>query len=273
MSCTACGGTCESAFRAHGYAIEKCRACGLGRALVDDFEPSAYYTRDYFQGGHSDGYGDYEGSADVLRREFEGSLDAIRAQGFKGGRLLEIGCAYGYFLDVASALFDVHGVEIADAAASAARARGHQVVTGVATQQNLGVNNDVVVMLDVVEHLPDPNEVLALASQSLRTGGALMLTTGDFGSAMSRLMGPKWRLMTPPQHLFFFTAKSMHAMLARHGLKVVSLTYPWKKVPLSLIGYQLERLTHLPLARPSRQLRVGLPLNLFDAFRVIAVRN
>ena len=59
--------------------------------------PATYYTADYFSGGHADGYSDYRGAEAVLRREFAGTVDFIR--GFRpGGKLLEMGCAYGFFL-------------------------------------------------------------------------------------------------------------------------------------------------------------------------------
>lgn len=271
MKCMACQQETVPRFRAAGYAIQACPGCGLGAAVVTDFEPEAYYTREYFQGGHQDGYGDYEGSADVLRAEFRDIVELLRRHGAEGGRLLEVGCAYGFFLDVASERFKVRGIEISEDAAEAARSRGHDVIAGVATPQNMGSELDVVAMLDVIEHLQDPNEVIALIAQSLRKGGTLVLTTGDFGSLHSRMMGPKWRLMTPPQHLFFFTVASLKLVLARHGLEVISVEHPWKTVPLSLIGYQLQRMTGLPLSRVLSS-RWGVPVNLFDACRLVARR-
>ncbi len=272
MSCVACGTETVFRFRASGYAIHGCPSCGLGAAEVSDFVPQTYYTRDYFQGGHSDGYGDYEGSADVLRAEFRDILHLLKLHGASGGQLLEIGCAFGFFLDVASERFKVRGIEISDAAASAARSRGHDVISGIATVDNVGRDLDAVVMLDVIEHLQDPNAVIDLVAKALRPGGKLVVTTGDFGSAISRLMGAKWRLMTPPQHLFFFTVQSLKSLLAAHGLDVVSVEHPWKKVPLSLIGYQLQRMTGLPFSKLLNW-QVGLPVNLFDACRLVAQRR
>ena len=44
-----------------------------------NFDPTTYYTADYFSGGHADGYSDYLGAEAVLRREFAGTVDFIRA--------------------------------------------------------------------------------------------------------------------------------------------------------------------------------------------------
>jgi hypothetical protein len=76
--------------------------------------------------------------------------------------------------------------------------------------------------------------------------------------------------MTPPQHLSFFTAASMRAMLSRVGFDVVSLTHPSKKVPVSLIGYQLQRMVGLTPRRIPLLNRFSVPVNLWDAMRVVA---
>ena len=73
---------------------------------------------------------------------------------------------------------------------------------------------DVIVLLDVIEHLPDPQEILELCRRYLNRDGIIVITTGDFASVYARLAGRHWRLMTPPQHLWYFTPESM-ARLAR----------------------------------------------------------
>ena len=77
---------------------------------------------------------------------------------------------------------------------------------------------DVIVLLDVIEHLPQPRETLDLCSRHLNPGGLIVISTGDFASMAAKLSGPKWRLMTPPQHLWYFTPDSMRRMAAGLGL-------------------------------------------------------
>src|SRR5438874_13596088 len=96
--CPACGEPREHRFlyAKNGCEIFKCETCGLGRTEGADFDPNAYYTDDYFSGGHADGYPDYRGTEPVLRREFAHTVAFIRKHR-AGGRLLELGCAYGFF--------------------------------------------------------------------------------------------------------------------------------------------------------------------------------
>src|SRR5258708_8553283 len=57
-------------FSVNRCTIWRCGSCGLGRADAARFDPSSYYTADYFSGKHSDGYADYCGAEPVLRRGF-----------------------------------------------------------------------------------------------------------------------------------------------------------------------------------------------------------
>ena len=111
---------------------------------------------------------------------------------------------------------------------------------------------DVIVMLDVIEHVPDPRETLALCEKHLNPGGIVVITTGDFGSLPARLLGARWRLMTPPQHLWFFTPGACSAC-GLLGLRMERLSHPWKTVSLALVLYQLQRMLGLRRRAPSAE--------------------
>jgi 2-polyprenyl-3-methyl-5-hydroxy-6-metoxy-1,4-benzoquinol methylase len=121
----------------------------------------------------------------------------------------------------------------------------------------------------VIEHLADPREALALCARHLNPGGIMLITTGDFASLYARLAGAHWRLMTPPQHLWFFTPESLRRMAGALTLRLEAYDHPWKLVPLSLIGFQLRRMLGLRQATASGASRIGIPVNLFDAMRCV----
>jgi len=272
LPCPACGETTKHRhlYSKNGCDILRCGACGLGRAQASGFDPGSYYTDDYFSGGHVDGYADYRGAEPVLRREFANTADFIRRYR-DGGRLLDLGCAYGFFLQEAKRFYDVAGIEIADDAAAYCRQQGLRVLTGVADEGNLAQFGmvDVIVLLDVIEHLPSPQETLALCARHLKAGGIIVITTGDFASPYARFAGASWRLMTPPQHLWYFTRASVERMSLPLGLRVESFDHPWKIVPVSLISFQIRRMLGLRAAGMPSASRLGLPVNLFDAMRVV----
>jgi SAM-dependent methyltransferase len=272
LPCPACArGTAQRfLYRKNGCDILQCEQCGIGRAETGGFDPAAYYTDGYFSGAHADGYADYRGAEPVLRREFARAVDFLRRYR-DGGKLLEVGCAYGFFLQEAERYFDVAGIELAEDAVAHARGAGLNVLHGVAEQRllhRLG-RVDAIVLLDVIEHLPDPRGTLALCARQLNPGGVIMLTTGDFGSGVARLAGEKWRLMTPPQHLWFFTQESMRRLAVSLGLEVAVSDHPWKVVPLSLIVFQCQRMLGFSPTRQPKGSSIGVPVNLFDAMRVV----
>jgi SAM-dependent methyltransferase len=273
LACPACAGTTahRKLYSKNHCDILQCAQCGLGRAECGDFDLHGYYTEDYFRGAREDGYVDYRGSEPVLRREFARTVQFIR--GFrKAGRLLEIGCAYGFFLEEARGFYDVAGIEIADAAVAFCQARGLCVINGIAEESVLAKFGmlDVIVLLDVIEHLSDPRSTLALCRQHLNPGGVIVITTGDFASSYARLAGRNWRLMTPPQHLWFLTPQSIRRLSHSLGLDLEAYDHPWKIVPLALIGFQMRRLLGASGGWLSTFAnRFGLPLNLFDAMRCV----
>ena len=273
LGCPACGMHTSQRFlyAKNGCDLLECSRCGLGRTQAAAFDPAAYYTRGYFSGDEPDGYADYLGTEPVLRREFARTVDFIRRYR-RSGNLLEIGCAYGFFLEEAKRHFAVSGIELAQDAAAYCRRRGLAVETGTADAIGQGGRGpfDVIVMLDVIEHLPDPHATMDRVARALAPGGIVVLTTGDFRSLAARAFKSGWRLMTPPQHLWFFTPRSLERLAWRAGLNVISLDHPWKIVPLSLVAYHLGRMTGGRLKLPAPPF--GVPINLFDAMRVVLRR-
>src|SRR6266436_3338737 len=179
--------------------------------------------------------------------------------------------SFAVSLQEAKRFFDVSGIELAEDAAEYCRRSGLNVFTGQADETLLGRlgTTDVMVLLDVIEHLPSPRDTIALLVNHLDPGGIIVITTGDFGSLYSKVAGAHWRLMTPPQHLWFFSQASMQAMATSLGLEVEHLDHPWKVVPLSLISFQLTRMSGLRPKRIAISNQLGLPVNLFDAMRVV----
>ena len=275
--CLACGRETghQAVYEKWGYPIHKCASCGLGSTgNASSFRPEELYDVSYFQGGQKDGYADYVGSEGVLRVEFCRALDHLRGQGCKEGKLLEIGCAFGYFLLEAQKHFQCTGIEMSAAAVSACRARGLDVFSpndlDVESVWSSSGSYAAAVMLDCIEHLADPADILEKVRRVLAPNGLLMISTGDWQSLLARAMGRRWRLMTPPQHLFFFSPDTLGALLKTHGFQVLDCVKPWKVVPLGLAAYQVGNRLGIRLPFLERLNALGVPVNLFDTFRLIA---
>ncbi|MBK8585161.1 MAG: class I SAM-dependent methyltransferase [Bacteroidetes bacterium] len=258
-----------------GFPITKCTKCGLvSTVLPNEFDTHKIYDDTYFHGGQIDGYSDYKSTEKILKAEFHSVVKTLLPY-FKGKtnlKLLEIGSAYGYFLDEASKYFDCYGIEINQEGVDLSNKRGHKVFQGELTDTVLKQTGklDVVVMLDVIEHLTDPYAIIKKLYDHMNPGGIILIVTGNHDSMLSNLMAHNWRLMTPPQHTFFFSVKTLKALVKKAGFEIRSSLAPWKTIPLGLAFYQIGSRTGIRIKSLEKINSVGVPVNLFDTVRIIA---
>jgi SAM-dependent methyltransferase len=279
VSCAVCGAaSARSKLRKGGVEILECPHCGLAHwSPPPDFCPKRVYDGEYFEGGAGGrGYDDYGGLERSLRLTFARRLARIplpRA----AARLLDVGAAFGFAVaEARRAGWDATGLEISPAAARRASgtAAGRVVVASAEATPFAPEAFDAVTLWDVLEHLPDPHAAVAEMARILRPGGQLLLTTGDAGSLAARLSGARWHLYTLPEHLFFYTRKSLRLLLEAHGLRVESLR---AESSVYTLGYLVERLRKTVFGRPARHSArwpgadLRIPINLFDIVTARAV--
>ncbi len=180
------------------------------------------------------------------------------------GRLLDVGTAFGFFLKHAPAGWEVEGCELSEFACEQGKK-----LNSVAIRQGDFLNIsypessfDVITMWDYLEHVPDPLANLAKARRLLRAGGHLFLTTGNAESRLARLLGRRWRLVKPSQHLYCFTLTAIEKMLSRVGLRIADTRAESRVFNLSyLLGTSC--LAKAPvLGAGVRLLARGLPFRL-----------
>jgi SAM-dependent methyltransferase len=113
------------------------------------------------------------------------------------------------------------GTEIAAGAVDAGQAMGLDIRGGELDELALPDSGfDVVSMIEVVEHVPDPNALLASARRLLRPGGMLYLTTPNGRGISARVLGVRWSVLSPPEHLQLFSIRGLRIVLERAGLVV-----------------------------------------------------
>jgi 2-polyprenyl-3-methyl-5-hydroxy-6-metoxy-1,4-benzoquinol methylase len=192
---------------------------------MDDNQLKALYAADYFQGRDAHTYKNYVANEPIHRAGFRERLSAIsQCRGItRPGSCFEIGCAFGFFLDEArKSGWTVRGIEISEHAAEYAQSRLSLDVStdpeAIATIEPM--SQDLVVMWDVIEHLPDPLGLLRQVRRVVRPNGLLVLSTGDIRSIGARFFGRRWYLVAPPYHLFYFDRESIQKMLEEAGFTV-----------------------------------------------------
>ncbi len=195
--------------------IVRCRRCGL---VYANPRPSRRQISDAYARVADHDYAEESSSRSINAHL---SLHTIR-RFVDRGRLLDVGCATGYFLNAARISFEPHGVELSRWAVEHAR-----------TVLNLPVHQgsledadfpdgwfDVVTLTDVIEHLTDPRACLEKVHRLLRPQGLLYLVTPNIDSLSAHVLRGRWWGLRPA-HLYYFSAKTLTAMLAKVGFEPV----------------------------------------------------
>lgn len=223
VNCKLCGGSKISGqFEVKGHEILKCLDCGLMFMGAFRIDSEKLYSESYFKG---DVYKDYINEMGLNKAELKTRLKLINDYFPSRGKLLEIGCAAGFFLKTAKDDgWDAKGIEVSEYAASYGRSTlGLDIKCADIDSLEPGQEQfDAVVMWDVIEHLKDPFGLVRTVRSLLRPGGTLFLSTGDTEGLNARIFGKDWFLLEPPYHIWYFSRRNCSIFLERNGYKVRS---------------------------------------------------
>jgi 2-polyprenyl-3-methyl-5-hydroxy-6-metoxy-1,4-benzoquinol methylase len=244
---------CTSLAYGHCGPIVRCLSCGLVRQNPQP--PASILVKAYQEVADER----YEQEASGRVETFSRALrDLSRHQ--PGGRLLDVGCHTGIFLEVArEAGWETYGVEPSRWSADRARLRGLNVAESTLAESNFPDGFfDAITMWDVVEHLSDPFKELQRAHRLLRPGGLLALSTMNVAAWFPRLLGRRWPWYMQ-MHLYYFTPQTLRQMLERAGFEMVEAVPHKRVVRMFYLVSRLEAYCR-PLARALEWLvaRAGL---------------
>jgi SAM-dependent methyltransferase len=146
------------------------------------------------------------------------------------GRLLDVGCATGRFLQQMAAVgWRVSGIELDPEAAAKARTVTADVTLGDPADLTLPrASFDLVTAFHVVEHLPDPRRAVGNMLEWLAPGGLLVIEVPNVGGWGGALFGRYWSGLDFPRHLTHFTPATMRALVEQCGGRVVD-EWHWSK--------------------------------------------
>ncbi|NJP07488.1 MAG: class I SAM-dependent methyltransferase [Chloroflexaceae bacterium] len=151
------------------------------------------------------------------------SLERFR----RTNHLLDIGAGAGLFLALAQQHgWHVAGVEIAAYGPRyAAQQFGLTIHHGTIDDAHLPAEQfDVVMLQDTIEHVTNPRALLREVHRLLRPGGALIISTPNFHSLGRRLLGSRWALISPAEHVHLFCIETLDHALTSAGFAVFQLT-------------------------------------------------
>jgi len=171
---------------------------------------------------HYKGYGRNDYLSPITIKRYHEILDVLETVR-KTNRILDVGCGIGYFLDVAKTRgWEVYGTEFTESAIKICEDKGIIMHAGALNPKNYAAESfDVITSFEVIEHINTPNEEIARIYSLLRKGGYFYVTTPNFNSLLRYYLGPKYNVIGWPEHLSYYTPKTLTALMLNHGFKKV----------------------------------------------------
>lgn len=297
-SCQICGSErARLMFEDPPYRVVRCEPCSLVYVtprLHPDRLPEVYGER-YWKSDtpKTRGYADYASDERLYLKTFRRRLRFVRRWIGPQVKVLDVGCAAGFFLRVMQECgHDVYGVELSSAIAEQAvrhlgADRIHIGTLDSLTGASIGgkplpadgpfANRsfDLVTLWDVIEHVPQPQELLVQVRMLLKPGGLLILETQNVDSAFARMLGRRWQHFKHEEHLYHFNPRTITRLLEQCGFSVEhnAPDYGGKYVSFGFIAERAQRLGRVPglLLRPLALLkRANLYVNVRDEMVVVA---
>ncbi len=206
--------------------VVQCRCCGL--QLVNPIPNKEYLDQLYRQDGEEHPY--YQNyirertdRKKSYNKQYHRRLKLIEKYSKGKGKLLDIGCGGGFFLKAAEERgWDPHGIDIVPDFVEFAR---NELQLKNVHCRSLEQSNyekhyfDVIVLWDLIEHLPRPADFLKTINSILRPGGILVIWTPNTKNAT--WVKGKWVGYTSLQHLYFFSTLTLKKMLNSSGFGLV----------------------------------------------------
>jgi len=199
------------------YQIVKCKGCGLVymNPHFAKEENRELYNEDYY----------YFDTKDDLLNLHKAEEQFRRIKRYSsGGKLLEIGCAKGFFLKIASSHgWESYGVDIsAHACMFAQKQLNLNVIPQALEDADLPERSfDLIALWDTIEHFRDPFKALTKIKSLLKDDGMVVIETPNINSIFFALFRRHW-LGFNPFHLYYFSPYTLKGLLSKAGFSRVN---------------------------------------------------
>jgi 2-polyprenyl-3-methyl-5-hydroxy-6-metoxy-1,4-benzoquinol methylase len=157
----------------------------------------------------------------------------------KPGKILDIGAATGSYLSVfKKGGWEVFGIELSDYIRDVARrVYSLSLFPDLKTAAFPDDYFDLIIMIQVIEHISDPMDIIQNVARVLKPGGILYISTPNFASLNAQKMKAEWPSLHPGEHLFFYTPNTIKNILMKCNLKIIKI----ETMQLLVTGFHLNR--------------------------------
>jgi len=217
VACPLCGGRDERAMTAYAKDhLVCCASCGFvhSERIPAASELEAFYGR----------YPRTEAISPITLERYDEWLQRF-GRWRSTGNIIDVGAGNGYFAERAKLNgWKSYATEYEALAVAICKSKGietHQ--GGLDTAGYADGMFDVICSIEVVEHLSDPAAEIRQFNRILRKGGLVYVTTPNLRSLSHLYHGAKWSVFNYPEHLGYFTPRTLRSLFERNGFKLHSL--------------------------------------------------
>lgn len=272
MKCPVCNGKGEELSVHANGPNNVCTCCGFKWVFPqpDNTELDKIYNDAYFRFREG-----RRGNGDYLKMKTSELYMASILKYCKNGKILELGCGEGQFLEVAvkngfSAVgydYSKHAIEVAKRRfGGAAPVSFH---AGPLAGQEHENSYDVAVLFDVLEHIRNPLKTLGDVQRLLKKGGIVVIATPATDSASAVLMGKQW-MEYKREHLSYFNQENLGIALAKNGFQVEEIGVNHKVLNLEYIRGHFRKYPVQGITTLLNALRSFLPRTILHMpFKVV----
>jgi len=221
------------------WPLYRCLNCGLVQVSP---LPSQQAVNKLYSGDYWKNYAPYESQIRAHRRYFQEKIKQIK-QYRKQGKILDIGCALGIFMETAKKNhYQVEGIDISDYPVKYCRKNGLAAEQKTIHTINKKNDFDIVTAFEIIEHELDPVEALNDINHVLKPHGLLVVSVPNSQMVISRIMGKYWFGYRDKEHLFHFTKESLLLLLKKAGFTQIKIMNDSPRP--YLFTYYLERFNY-----------------------------
>lgn len=207
--------------------LVKCASCSFifsqwipEKQELDDYYKNGYELTNYF--------------SPITEKRYHQLLDKFEKHR-QTNRILDIGAGCGFFMETAKKRgWEVTGTEFSKNSIAACKNSNTELVFGELSEIELPESHfDIVINLEVIEHINNPVPFVSEIERILRKGGLVYITTPNFNAIHRYRLRSKYDVISYPNHLCYFTKKTLKQLFHSNGLTPIKL---------KTTGYSLTRL-------------------------------
>ena len=245
INCKLCGKAMEIHFRANGYLLYRCAYCSFEQFIINGRFDRVIYKSRYFE---SNKYKDKVSLDLENKRRFSLLKKYVK----DGGKVADYGCGSGEFVEYAGQKYEMYGFDISSDAIAIAKKRFpiYKKNFFILEDFKKGILKfDAICLWDVIEHIEDPNELIKLLKKRMNNDGIMILSTPDIGALFAKIAKAKWPFMTPPEHLCFFSKKSVRYFAEKNGFEICERYVRGKWANVGFIIYKFNKVSKIKIPK------------------------